>query len=200
MVYLPGIPNATDIPSNSQPQIRENFTQIDTQFSSEHVALNAGAANGQHLAISLPRNPAVVAPVGTTWQLHHKFSAVKDSLDIVTSAGVPYFNIPLRHAFTGIVLPAATVNIVLQDMATASLGGNSSGTIHLHDSTSPGRSIFTTFVWVGGTCYLPGNSGQLVSSTSWLRLAMNGTILRLITDGTNPAGAGVLIITESRNT
>lgn len=198
MVYLPGIPNATDIPSNSQPQLRENFTQINTQFSSEHVALNAGSSNGQHLAISLPRNPTVAVPVGTTWQLHHKFSTAKDSLDIVTSAGVPYLNIPLRHVVSGIVLPAATVDINLQDFAALNLGGNASGTIHLFDTTSPGRSIFATFVWVGGVLYIPGTSGQLISSTSWLRFTLAGTVLRLQTNGANPAGTGVLVVTESR--
>jgi hypothetical protein len=204
MVYLPGIPNATDIPSNSQPQIKENFTQLNTQFSVEHVAFNAASGNGQHLGITLPPNPAGLAfPAGTNWQIRHDSTGVapnnKESIDVI-APGPKYFPIPLRHTYTAIVIPANTANINLLDLATANLGANASGTLHLYDATSPGRSIFTTFVWLSGTAYLPGTSGQLVSSNSWQYFAMAGTVLRLHTNGSNPAGSGTLIITESRTT
>jgi hypothetical protein len=50
MTYIPTIPNASDIPSQSHPQLRTNFTQIDTVFAQNHVPLTYGtvADRGKH--------------------------------------------------------------------------------------------------------------------------------------------------------
>jgi hypothetical protein len=46
MTYYPLIPQAGDIPSQSQAQILSNFTEIDTDFGKDHVALtDATVAN-----------------------------------------------------------------------------------------------------------------------------------------------------------
>lgn len=42
MPYYPIIPQAGDIPSQSQAQILSNFTEIDTDFAKDHVALTDG--------------------------------------------------------------------------------------------------------------------------------------------------------------
>lgn len=65
MVYIPTIPQPGDSPATqSQAQILENFTQLNTQFSVDHVALNAGANNGKHIKttfIDQAADPVVAA-------------------------------------------------------------------------------------------------------------------------------------------
>lgn len=48
MAYTPGIPNSTDVISQSQSQIRTNFVELNSQFAIDHVAFNAGSDNGKH--------------------------------------------------------------------------------------------------------------------------------------------------------
>jgi len=52
MVYNPSIPQATDVPSQSQGQILENFTTLNTIFSTDHLAFNA-VGGGEHQQITL---------------------------------------------------------------------------------------------------------------------------------------------------
>jgi len=58
MSYSPNIPQATDDPSQSQPQILANFQQINTQYGTgagllgDHVALTASSNNGKHNKVS----------------------------------------------------------------------------------------------------------------------------------------------------
>jgi hypothetical protein len=58
MVYLNNIPNATDFLSQSQSQLKENFSQLETQFSVDHDSLLAGHATGKHLKLTLPKRAA----------------------------------------------------------------------------------------------------------------------------------------------
>lgn len=51
MTYNPNIPQATDLISNSQAQILENFSQLNTQFGIDHAALTTG--DGVHKKVSL---------------------------------------------------------------------------------------------------------------------------------------------------
>lgn len=56
MVYKNLIPQPTDSPATqSQADILENFTQLDSQFGTagDHVAFTAGADNGMHKQVSL---------------------------------------------------------------------------------------------------------------------------------------------------
>lgn len=46
MTYNPSIPNSTDLISASQQPIKDNFTQLNTQFGIDHVAFNNGGSNG----------------------------------------------------------------------------------------------------------------------------------------------------------
>jgi len=64
-VYLPGIPNPTDLISNSQSQLKVNFGQLNTQFGVDHVPLNNGGSNGSgfHTKVTLVNGsgPAAIA-------------------------------------------------------------------------------------------------------------------------------------------
>lgn len=49
MTYNPNIPNATDLLSNSQGQIKANFGKADTSFGTDHYAFSdATVNNGMH--------------------------------------------------------------------------------------------------------------------------------------------------------
>jgi hypothetical protein len=51
MTYNPNIPQANDDPTQSQLQLLNNFAQINTQFSVNHVPLTAGGQNGFHTQV-----------------------------------------------------------------------------------------------------------------------------------------------------
>lgn len=56
MVYDPQIPKKEDVPQDSQAEILENFTQMNTVFAVNHVAFNdAGADKGKHKFVSFPQ-------------------------------------------------------------------------------------------------------------------------------------------------
>lgn len=46
MVYNAGIPLSTDLVSNSQSQLLDNFGQLNTQFGIDHTAFAVGGSNG----------------------------------------------------------------------------------------------------------------------------------------------------------
>lgn len=46
--YVPGIPDLLDIPSESQEQIKTNFTALNTVFDEDHVPFDAASDYGEH--------------------------------------------------------------------------------------------------------------------------------------------------------
>lgn len=60
MAYNPSIPQATDYQDASQPQILENFTQLNTIFGQDHVTFNAASNNGKHNKVSLTNQTSSV--------------------------------------------------------------------------------------------------------------------------------------------
>ena len=69
MSYLPGIPAASDKPSNSQSQIQANFTALNTIFGNNHVTFNASASGdrGKHSIVDFVASS--VAPTTLTAEL-----------------------------------------------------------------------------------------------------------------------------------
>lgn len=64
MTYNPNIPQPTDIPSQSQSQILDNFTVANTVFGINHVPFDATLNNGKHNFATLLNqsgNPATAA-------------------------------------------------------------------------------------------------------------------------------------------
>ncbi len=53
MTYRVGIPQSADRPSDSQSQIADNFTQLNSIFGQEHVEFNATLDNGEHKKVTL---------------------------------------------------------------------------------------------------------------------------------------------------
>ena len=72
MVYNAGIPQPTDnISTVSQAQLLENFTQLNTQFSEDHVAFTATTGNGYHAKVTfndvLGLDPGLSTPIASLY-------------------------------------------------------------------------------------------------------------------------------------
>lgn len=67
MTFDPAIPQATDLLSNSQQDLLDNFSQLNTQFGIDHTAFNTGSGNGDgfHKKVTFPSAPVIAAPAGT---------------------------------------------------------------------------------------------------------------------------------------
>lgn len=52
MAYNNAIPNGPDWISASQPQIKDNFTALDTIFGLNHITYSAGSDNGEHTKVT----------------------------------------------------------------------------------------------------------------------------------------------------
>ena len=67
MTYNPNIPQSTDFISASQPEILENFIQLNTQFGVDHQAYWTGSANGDghHKQVTFDNSVSPSAPGGT---------------------------------------------------------------------------------------------------------------------------------------
>lgn len=98
MAYLNTIPTATSTLSASQPQLLENFSQLQTQLSVDHASLLAGAVpntTGKHRKVSLPRwvsppeaaaDPVLLA--ATDLVLYAKLSGATTELFMRNSVGI----------------------------------------------------------------------------------------------------------------
>jgi len=71
MTYTPGIPNAADLLSVSQGQIKNNFTVLNTAFSENHVGLTA-TGKGKHNACVFPQRTTGPATAATEGALYTK--------------------------------------------------------------------------------------------------------------------------------
>ena len=71
MVYLNNVPQAADSPATqSQADLLENFAQLETQFSGDHVSLMALANNGMHTQIrfeDVAVPPALATPMASLY-------------------------------------------------------------------------------------------------------------------------------------
>jgi hypothetical protein len=71
MPYNPNIPNASDFISDSQPQIKGNFAQLDTSFGVNHVKYSTIANNGKHTKVEMAnfnvKPPGLAAFEGTIY-------------------------------------------------------------------------------------------------------------------------------------
>jgi hypothetical protein len=202
MTYDPAIPLASDIPSQSQHQIYDNFGQLNTQIGTEHTALNAATGNGKHKYITLIQNPVAPAPIGTDLLMKQVSAASTNDVEFLDVSGNRWY-VPLRRLFITINIPVGSNTITLVNFATIALGNRISGTLHIYDDNSLSRSIFTTFVYIAPGLGVPGTiagswAGQLISGTKFTNFQTTGTVLQMKTTGIAVATTATLIITESR--
>ena len=183
------VPAPTDIPRNSQTAILTNFTSLNTQFATEHIALNAPANNGKHKFVTLMRSLGVV-PAGTDAIL----------AQAATVAGNPYlqyhtstqlYSIPIITTVTGVIVNG--LHTIFDFSALPMIP--QMGTIQVMDANSGGKSIFTMFTWKGGVLQVPPTSAQLVAGSTWTYFDTNGAKLRM--NNTGGADTYLLKITGS---
>jgi len=71
MAFTPSIPEATDVPSQSQSQIKDNFDAINTVVAVNHVAFNA-AGEGKHKFAQMPEQGAAPATAANEGAIYTK--------------------------------------------------------------------------------------------------------------------------------
>jgi hypothetical protein len=54
MTYYPNIPQSTDNPSNSQPQIIANFGSLNSVYGTDHIPFTSSSSIGQHNQTNMP--------------------------------------------------------------------------------------------------------------------------------------------------
>lgn len=73
MVYQPTKPAAADKLNASQADLQENFTQLNNQYGTDHVAFNASADNGYHQLVTLndvQADPGQAFPITSLYTKH----------------------------------------------------------------------------------------------------------------------------------
>jgi len=123
MVYNPNIPQGTDNISVSQPQLLENFSQLNTVFSENHYAFDdATAANrGLHQKVTYPlviANPNAVAPICNTYtktidgkqELFFQNNSASTDVYQITSNGGSWTPSLATSSGTAVVLSGAIAN------------------------------------------------------------------------------------------
>ncbi len=74
-VYTPGIPvSGASIPAQDRSLISDNFTQLNTQFSIDHVALTSAMNNGYHTNVHYLQQPSDAAAVASANVVYTKLA------------------------------------------------------------------------------------------------------------------------------
>lgn len=63
MTYNPNIPNAGDFLSDSQGQLKTNFTSLNTVFSRNHIPFSTVTNSGKHTFVEMVNSAAIPTPV-----------------------------------------------------------------------------------------------------------------------------------------
>lgn len=171
------IPLPSDIPSQSQQDILDNFNQINIQFGTEHSALN-GAADGKHKYVTFVQTPGAPAVAGDDWQMTHELVANTDFLRVQDSTPIDQY-VPVRRQLSTIPIIIGTTKII--DLSL--LGDQHVGNILVIDHNQRDRTIFSPYCYVSPQVSVPGSAGQLIASnvaftklnksTTWITIESN---------------------------
>ena len=179
MTYNPAIPAGGDKPSVSQGQMLTNFTQLNTQFGTEHTALNAASNNGKHKYVTLPVGPGIT-PAGTDFAL-----SIGPTIDgnqyLQCNTTTQKYGVPLIVSVGGNI---AHGTHTIYDFNTLPLA-DQFGTVMVVDTVTGFSTVFTTFVWFHGALNIPSSSGNYFSQGNFDYLSDSGSKLQL----TNTGGA-----------
>lgn len=108
MSYNPSIPQANDDPSDSQLQLLNNFSSLNTQFNVNHIPFSAAVNRGYHTKIFFPDgvpDPNLISPLSS---LYTKIVAGKAQLffqnnsnasDVVQLTNLPITTTGTNYAF-----------------------------------------------------------------------------------------------------
>lgn len=198
MPFIPGIPQPTDLLSNSQGQLLGNNAQLDVSFAEDHFAFSdVTAHNGKHnqvttgAYVSSPPVSPNVHP--TTAADEPKFYGMQDADQI----GVIQYS---RGASNAVPSPVTYIQSTQAGIPIASLGNidvfnfNSPTVlpramamlyVMSEPTTTLSRSVSFVF-WNGTTAFVSAlTSGGIGPNAS----IDSGTTLRI----SNPSGAGIVV-------
>lgn len=119
MSYNVGIPAAGTKIKNTYSLLAQNFSQLNTQFSVDHVALTAGSDNGEHKQVTFETTRADPVLSGTKGMVYTKDTSIINPADTGRAlffAQKPNATAQLIRQLTD--LPLITVNV------GAGAGGN----------------------------------------------------------------------------
>ncbi len=162
MAYHPTIPQATDDPTNSQKDLLDNFQQIATTFSVNHIPLTQGSHNGQHTKIYFPVSlPFLSDPNLTPNQssLYSKVSALGTNELFYQNNNVPNSSsyIPASGLSVRQLTNLPIVNGVIQNVVQS--GGNALITSNNHGIVAGDVGTHhVTFNGIYGATQLNGNT------------------------------------------
>jgi hypothetical protein len=144
MAYKKNIPQGGDWPSKSQPELEENFTQLDTQITAEHTSLTAAIGNGKHKFVTLVQNPAAPLPTGTEMVLTQEIGGTKTYLQVHNSTvgDTGKWVLPMRRVINAANVLAGPGLQGIYDFAASGLGSFHAGTIQVYDNADFSRQVF----------------------------------------------------------
>ena len=103
-IYNPAIPEATDLISTSQGEIKDNFDQLNLQFQIDHIAFNTGSGNGNghHKQVTFDNAPTAPTLSGTMSAIFAHLVAGKQQLAFANATTTyPLTGIPLVTGTSG---------------------------------------------------------------------------------------------------
>lgn len=103
MTYNAAIPNANDLISNSQSQLKDNFTQLNTQFAVDHNAFNTGSGNGNghHKQVFFDNAPTAPTVSGTQSAVYPHLVSAAQELFFKNAVGAVQLTGPSSAATSG---------------------------------------------------------------------------------------------------
>lgn len=177
MSYNPNIPNATDLLSNSQGQLRTNFQTANTSFGIDHYAFaDTTPNNGFHNKVTTPLIVGSAHPATTTNPLLY---AMQDSANIGT---IQYSRGPSNAVPTPITsLHSGTAPIIM----------NNGDITNILDFTGITRAMMTLYVWNASDTNTTRNFFTR-SDILWHLLPVPTPFFRLLTDKSTSVGNGLV--------
>jgi hypothetical protein len=179
MTYSPGIPNSNDLISQSQAQIKTNFTNIDSAtigFAVDHVTLTDNTNGGKHKQVtfnsnnvpgSFPVSPPVLFTnndaFSTPQLFYYSGSAAKSSSQYVAAASGS------TYLLGGIILKWGTYSLapgVATTAVTFAGGGFPNNIFSLTFGTNTSGTPNNCPIWVDGTLTTSGFTGGRVTGSS----------------------------------
>ncbi len=153
MAYLSGRPNATDSLPQAQTIIKENFGQLETQFSVDHDSLLVDDASGKHLKVTLPEQSSDPSTAADEGALYTKDSGTQTELyfreesdgDVVQMTKNGVVNTPIQAM---VAYDSAGV-IVGNAINVSSVTANGSGSYTINFTNALADANYTAIAQVG---------------------------------------------------
>lgn len=166
MPYHPSIPQSTDDPTDSQPDLLDNFSKINTDYAVNHIALTAGGNSGYHTKLFFPNSLAFTANPNLTppkSSLYPKVSAYTTNELFFQNINVP----TNFQQLTNLPVPSGIItNVILNGVNPVEIS------LAANHGLVNGNSV--TIYGVYGTSQLNGNT-YVITVTTPNNFTLNGT-------------------------